>query len=162
MKYLVSACLLGENCKYNGGNNYHKALVEALQGNEVIPICPEVLGGLSIPRACAEIKNGRVINTDQEDVSAQFQSGALQALQIAKQEQIDQAIVQSRSPSCGVGRRYSGNFDGTLVSGNGVFVDLLLQHEIPVYDVEDFLENRSMGQSEHKNDTDKEKQISPL
>ena len=140
MKYLVSACLLGENCKYSGGNNYHKALVNFLQGKEVISVCPEVLGGLPIPRACAEIKDGRVINADQEDVSAQFQSGALQGLQIAKQEQIDVAIMQSRSPSCGMGKRYSGNFDGTLIPGNGVFVDLLLQHKIPVYDVEAFLE----------------------
>lgn len=138
MKYLVSACLMGENCKYNGGNNYHEALVEFLKGKDVILVCPEVLGGLPIPRASAEIKDGRVINTKDEDVTQAFLNGAYQALNIAQEAAIDVAILQSRSPSCGKGKRYSGSFDGQLVKGNGIFVDLLEKEGYVVYDVEDF------------------------
>lgn len=139
MKYLVSSCLFGINCKYNGGNNLCEELVEFLANKEYVCVCPEVLGGLPTPRACAEIKDDRVINCDHVDVSEQFYDGALQALAIAQSEQIDLAILQSRSPSCGKGMRYSGNFDAVLIEGNGIFVQMLERSDIPVMDVKDFL-----------------------
>lgn len=142
MKYLISSCLMGENCKYSGGNNLSQALVDFMKNKDYICVCPEVLGGLPTPRACAEIKNGRVINTDHEDVTEAFMKGAGIALQIAQQEHIDLAILQPRSPSCGKGKRYSGNYDGTLIDGNGVFADLLEEHQITVMNVEEFLENK--------------------
>lgn len=140
MRYLISACLLGENCKYNGGNNKNQELVEFLVDKSYIPVCPEVMGGLSTPRASCEIVQGRVMNTDGEDKTKEFLQGAELALEVAKREQIDIAITQSRSPSCGRGKRYSGNFDGTFTEGNGVFVDLLIKHGFRVMDVEEFLE----------------------
>lgn len=139
MKYLVSACLLGENCKYNGGNNYCAKLVDFLRDKEVVCVCPEVLGGLPTPRPCAEICDGRVINCEHEDVSKAFQRGADRALAIAKAEKIDLAILQSRSPSCGKGSRYSGRFDGTLVAGNGIFVDRLEAAGFMAVDIAEFL-----------------------
>lgn len=142
MKYLISSCLMGENCKYSGGNNLSQALVDFMKNKDYICVCPEVLGGLPTPRACAEIKDGRVINTDHEDVTEAFMKGAGIALQIAQQEHIDLAILQPRSPSCGKGKRYSGNYDGTLIDGNGVFADLLEEHQITAMNVEEFLENK--------------------
>lgn len=139
MKYIISACLLGANCKYNGENNYHRELCAYLKNHTFCCVCPEVLGGLSIPRACVEIKNERFINTDHEDVSAAFEKGAASALRQALQFQADAAILQSRSPSCGVNKRYSGNFDGILTTGNGIFAQKLIDAGIPTYDVEDFL-----------------------
>lgn len=140
MKYLVSACLLGENCKYNGGNNKNQELVAFLTDKSYIPVCPEVMGGLSTPRASCEIVQGHVMNTDGEDKTKEFLQGAKLALTVAQQEQIDIAITQSRSPSCGKGKRYSGNFDGTLMEGNGIFVDMLMKHGFQVMDVEEFMQ----------------------
>lgn len=145
MKYLVSSCLMGVNCKYNGGNNLCEELRDLLQGDEVITVCPEVLGGLPTPRACAELHEGRVINTADEDVSDAFLSGAEQAVKIAREHHIDLAILQSRSPSCGVGHVYSGNFDKTLISGNGIFADALIKEGFIVMDIEEFLASKMKG-----------------
>ena len=138
MKYLISACLMGENCKYNGGNNRNEALIRFLhEGNHAyICACPEVLGGLPTPRPCAEIKAGRVINNVHQDVSDAFRKGACRALAIAQREQVDICILQSRSPSCGVDQRYNGDFDGTLVKGSGIFAQLLQEHGILAIDVD--------------------------
>lgn len=98
MKILVSGCLLGENCKYNGGNNYSEKVAEYIKGHQVISVCPECLGGLPTPRVPSEIVNGVVINREGQNVDAEFRKGAEAALDIAKEEQIDEAILQSRSP----------------------------------------------------------------
>ena len=121
MKILVSACLLGENCKYNGKNNYSERVAKYLEGHEVIPVCPEVLGGLPTPRDPSEIVSGEVINCKGVNVDRQFREGAEEALRIAKENGIDLAILQSRSPSCGVKQIYDGNFTGKLIPGQGVF-----------------------------------------
>ena len=110
MKILVSACLLGENCKYDGGNNRNEKVLEYIKGHDVVPVCPEQLGGLPTPRPCSEIVNGIVINTKGESVDAEFRQGAERALEIAEAEHIDLAILQSRSPSCGVNQIYDGTF----------------------------------------------------
>ena len=137
MKIAVSACLLGENCKYNGGNNYSEKVRDYAKGNEVIPVCPEVLGGLSIPREPAEIVNGIVSLKDGTSVDKEFRQGARKALEIVKEQNADIVILQSRSPSCGVNTVYDGSFSGRIISGQGVFADLLRRNGMKVIDVED-------------------------
>jgi len=142
MKIMVSACLLGENCKYNGGNNLNPELLQMLSGHTVIPICPEVMGGLPTPRTPAEIVNGEVINREGVSVDAKFREGASRALEKARQEKPDLIILQSRSPSCGVKEIYDGTFSGRLVSGHGIFAGLAQENGFPVMDVEDCLSSR--------------------
>jgi uncharacterized protein YbbK (DUF523 family) len=134
MRILVSACLLGENCKYSGGNNYDQAVVDFVQGHRVIPVCPEVLGGLPIPRSPAELVDGVVINKVGISVDEQFRAGAEKALAIAKQNGAELAILQSRSPSCGVKEIYDGSFTGRKIPGQGVFAEMLQQAGIPALD----------------------------
>ncbi len=136
MKIMVSACLLGENCKYNGGNNYSERVVSYCEGNEVFPVCPEVLGGLPVPRESAEIVGGEV-RTRFKSVDAEFRRGAELALQQALNEGVELAILQSRSPSCGVGRIYDGTFTGNKKPGNGIFAQMLIDRGIKVLDVEE-------------------------
>ena len=139
MKIMVSACLLGENCKYNGGNNLNPELVRLLSGHTVIPVCPEVLGGLPVPRIPAEIVDGTVINREGVSVDAAFRRGAEKALEIAAAEQPDLVILQPRSPSCGAGQIYDGTFSGTLVRGKGVFAEMAVNAGFRVMDAEDAL-----------------------
>ena len=133
---LVSACLVGVNCKYNGGNNYNEEIFTLVKEGKAIPVCPEQLGGLTTPRAPAEIKiidgKKRVINNEGIDVTKQFEKGAEEVLKLVKNLGITKAILQPRSPSCGLGKVYSGNFDGELVDGNGILVDLLLENGVEV------------------------------
>ena len=137
MKILVSGCLLGENCKYNGGNNYSEKVAEYIKGHEVISVCPECLGGLPTPRVPAEIVNDVVTNREGQIVDAEFRKGAKIALGIAKKEQIDVAILQSRSPNCGVKQIYDGTFTGTKINGQGVFAKLMNENGFKIIDVED-------------------------
>ena len=134
MKIMVSACLLGENCKYSGGNNRNEKVLAFLEGHEVIPVCPEVMGGLPIPRSPAEIVRGTVINRDGVNVDREYRLGAEMALEIAKREGIDLAILQSRSPSCGVKEIYDGTFSGTRIPGQGVTARLLGENGFRVLD----------------------------
>ena len=135
MKIMVSACLLGENCKYNGGNNLNEKVLNYINGHEVIPVCPEVLGGLPIPRVPAEIVNGVVTTKDGRNVDVEFRKGAEIALEMAKKEQVDLVILQSRSPSCGVKQIYDGTFSGTRIDGQGVFARLLKENGFEIIDV---------------------------
>lgn len=137
MKVAVSACLLGENCKYNGGNNYNKKLVNFVESYEVIAMCPEVLGGLVIPRPSAEIVNGLVRQKNGISVDNEFKKGAQKALNIIKKNKIGLVILQSRSPSCGVNNVYDGSFTGKLIEGKGAFARILEENNIEVIDVED-------------------------
>lgn len=139
MKIIVSSCLLGENCKYNGGNNRNEKLLRLLSGHTVIPVCPEVLGGLPTPRIPVEIVNGRVTNREGISVDAAFRAGAEKALEIAQKEQPDLIILQSRSPSCGVKQIYDGTFSGTLIPGQGVFAEMAQKAGFRVKDVEDVI-----------------------
>ena len=141
MKIMVSACLLGENCKYNGGNNRNRGLLNLLSGHEIIPICPEALGGLPVPRIPAEIVNGTVINRENISVDELFRQGAKKALEIAKKEKPDLIILQSRSPSCGAKQIYDGTFSGKMIPGHGVFAELALRSGFLVMDVEDAVTN---------------------
>lgn len=142
MKILVSACLLGKNCKYNGGNNLNQGVLDFIEGHEVIGVCPEQLGGLSTPRLPAEIVAGLVTNKEGVSVDAEFRKGAQSALAAALENKVDLAILQSRSPSCGVKEIYDGSFSGKKIKGQGVFAKLLSAHGIKVLDAEDVAEHK--------------------
>ncbi len=137
MKVMVSACLLGRNCKYNGGNNYSGKLAEFLKGKTVVEICPEVLAGFPTPRPRIERVKGRVFNEFGEDVHETCLAGVENALEIARKEQPDLVILQSRSPSCGVNEIYDGSFSGVRVPGQGVFAEALAGAGFRVLDIED-------------------------
>lgn len=137
-KILISACLLGENCKYSGGNNYHPAVEALREGYELIPVCPERMGGLPTPRVPAERAGDRVINRDGADVTDAFRLGAEKALETARTLGILKAVFQVRSPSCGSGTIYDGTFTGTLTAGKGVTAELLEANGVRVYDIEEF------------------------
>ncbi len=138
MKVLVSACIMGENCKYNGGNNYNPAVASFLSDKEIIMICPEMLAGMGAPRNCAEIVNGKVVDSEGKDVDEYYRHGVNLALERIKNEQIDFAVLQSRSPTCGVNQIYDGSFSGILIQGQGLFAKELICKGIKVYDVDEF------------------------
>lgn len=142
MKILVSACLLGKNCKYNGGNNLNQGVLGFIEGHEVIGVCPEQLGGLSTPRLPAEMVEGIVTNKEGISVDNEFRKGAQEALAAALENKVDLAILQSRSPSCGVKEIYDGSFSGKKVKGQGVFARLLTKYGIKVLDAEDIAEHK--------------------
>lgn len=142
MKILVSACLLGKNCKYNGGNNLNQGVLGFIEGYEVIGVCPEQLGGLSTPRLPAEIVDGVVTNKEGVSVDNEFRKGAQEALAVALENKVDLAILQSRSPSCGVKEIYNGSFSGKKIKGQGVFAKLLSARGIKVLDAEDVAEHK--------------------
>lgn len=134
MKILISACLLGEKCKYSGGSNLNKDLVDLLKGQDLVPVCPEVMGGLPTPRDPSEITRGRVMTNKGKDVTEEFTRGARLALERALNEGVDLAILQPRSPSCGVKEIYDGSFSARLVPGQGIFASLLTKEGIPTLD----------------------------
>lgn len=132
-RLLISACLLGRNCKYSGGNNYHP-LTEALRDRyELVPVCPECMGGLPIPHDPAERVGDKVISRTGTDVTAEFKKGAELALRRARQTGAKLALLKERSPSCGCGAIYDGTFTGTVVPGSGVTAALLAKNGVMVY-----------------------------
>ena len=145
MKIMVSACLAGENCKYNGGNNRNEKVLQLMRDHEVITVCPEQMGGLPTPRVPAEIRDGVVTARDGRIVDREFRSGAEKCLEIALREEPDLVVLQSRSPSCGVKQRYDGTFTGTLVEGAGVTARLLMDRGFRVVDVEDLTREREQA-----------------
>lgn len=134
---LVSGCLVGINCKYNGGNNYDERIFNLVKEGRAIPVCPEQLGGLKTPRNPAEIqeKDGQrnVVTCKAEDVTIEYKKGAEEVLKIAKMLNVKEAILQPRSPSCGKGLIYDGTFSKSKVEGNGITADLLIKNGINVY-----------------------------
>ena len=139
-KVLVSACLLGDNCKYNGGNNLNNDLVDALKDYTIIKICPEVFGGLSIPRIPAEIIGDKVINKEGINVTLNYKKGAEIALELAKKHNCTSAILKGRSPSCGVGKIYDGSFTGNIIDGYGICAKLFKENNIELYTEDNYLE----------------------
>lgn len=137
---LVSACLVGIPCQYNGDSCPHDQIQDLATQGGVLPFCPEVGGGLPTPRPPAEIQGGdgddvlegraRVVNIEGKDVTAEFLAGAQKALQIARRWHIQEAILKARSPSCGAGQIYDGSFSGRLVEGDGVTAALLKREGI--------------------------------
>lgn len=131
-KLLISACLLGENCKYNGGNNYTPEVEALRERYELVPVCPEQLGGLPTPRTPAERVGNRVVNREGADVTDAFRQGAEKTLEIARASGIAKAVFQVRSPSCGSGTVYDGTFSGTLTAGQGVTAELLEKNGVNI------------------------------
>ncbi|MBP3888252.1 MAG: DUF523 domain-containing protein [Cellulosilyticum sp.] len=139
---LVSSCLCGEKCKYNGGDNYSETVMAYCKDKEVVPICPEVMGGLSIPRSPAEIIGGtakdvlegraKVISKDHKDITSAFIKGAKEVLEIIKGNKVEEAILKANSPSCGKGMIYDGSFSAKLIEGNGLTAQVLLDVGIKV------------------------------
>ena len=134
-KLLISACLTGENCKYDGGNNaLPPETLAALRGRyELVPVCPEQLGGLPTPRVPSERRGGRVFSRAGEDVTEAFRRGAEEALRIARENGCRRALLKTNSPSCGSGTIYDGSFSGTLTGGYGVAAELLIHEKIEVF-----------------------------
>ena len=134
-KILVSACLLGICCRYDGRGNPDDAVLSLLNRDDItlIPVCPEQLGGLSTPRIPSERRGERVVNRAGEDVTSQFIRGAEEALRIAKLYGCQVAVLKERSPSCGCGKVYDGTFSGKLTDGDGVTAELLRREGIKVY-----------------------------
>lgn len=138
MNLLVSACLLGCACRYDGAAKQNGQLVEWLQtsGCTAVPVCPEIYGGLPTPRTPSERQGDRVMSKTGRDVTAQYRKGAAEALALARLTGCEAAVLKARSPSCGCGQIYDGSFSGRLVPGNGVTADLLLQNGLPVFSEE--------------------------
>lgn len=130
---LISACLLGVACKYNGGDNRMEYLEELMEHCQLLPVCPEQLGGLATPRCPAEICGARVIAKDGTDVTVQYEKGAREALKLAQMLGCRCAILKARSPSCGIGEVYDGTFSKTLAAGDGRTAGLLKENGIAVY-----------------------------
>ena len=131
-KILVSSCLLGLNCRYDGENNYSKEIDEFLKDYEVIPICPEIMGGLPTPRVASERLGDKVITKDGRDVTKKYKKGAEECLYLAKKYNVKKALLKLRSPSCGKDKIYDGTFTHTMIDGNGVTAELLKANGIEI------------------------------
>ena len=132
---LISRCLLGAPCRYDGKSKPLAAeTLQALRARyDLIPVCPEVLGGLPTPRTPSERQGSRVVMKTGADVTKEYRRGAEAALQAARENHVCAAVLKERSPSCGKGKIYDGTFTGTLTKGNGVTADVLLNAGFTVY-----------------------------
>lgn len=137
MKVLVSACLLGRNCKYNGGNNYDPKVAAFLEGKEVVEVCPEVLAGLGVPRTPIEIVDGVLLDQLGNSVDDRLRLAVESILEQIRGEEIACAILKSRSPTCGVRQVYDGSFSGRLIDGAGVLAQALMDAGYQVIDAEE-------------------------
>lgn len=135
----ISSCLCGVCCNYAGKCHEIKIFKDMVDNQEAIMICPEVLGGLSIPRTPAEIIGDRVITQDKIDVTSQYILGAKKALDLCKIHNVEEIILKAKSPSCGVGKIYDGTFTHTVIDGNGITAELLLKEGFKVISDEDYL-----------------------
>ena len=138
-KVLVSGCLLGENCKYNGGNNYNPRVVEFLKDKEVISICPEMMAGMGCPRNPIEIVDGVLTDCHGKNVDSLIRKSVMEIMERIRDEEIQCAVLQSRSPTCGVNQVYDGTFSGKLIPGSGIFAKSLMDAGYLVIDGEDIL-----------------------
>lgn len=139
-KLLVSACFVSKGYKYDGDANINIKIIELEQKYEFVFICPEVFGGLPVPRYPSEILGDKVVNIIGEDVTQNFNLGAIKALELAKKHNCKKALLKAKSPSCGKGMVYDGTFSHTLKEGHGITVRLLMENGIEVY-TENELEN---------------------
>ena len=137
MKVLVSACLMGRNCKYNGGNNLAPRVVEFLRDKEVVEVCPELLAGLGVPRTPIELVDGIARDKNGCNVDTCLREAVAKVLSELDLTGVDCAVLQSRSPTCGVNQIYDGSFSGRLIAGSGIFARALRDAGIRVIDAED-------------------------
>jgi uncharacterized protein YbbK (DUF523 family) len=134
---IVSACLLGENCRYDGKNCFNQEIYEFVKNKKVVKVCPEVFSGFGTPRTPIEIikyvNNIKVISKDGKDVTKRIINGCKECFDSLKGENIEYAILKSKSPTCGFGKVYDGSFNGRIINGNGVFAEMLKQNGIKIY-----------------------------
>jgi uncharacterized protein YbbK (DUF523 family) len=135
-KYLISACLVGCNCRYDGKNQAREEMTYLYSKGEAVAICPEELAGLGTPRIPCEKVGSKILSVRGDDKSASYQLGAEKAFEIVSASKIECAFLKSKSPMCGYDSIYDGTFSGRLTAGNGVFADLLIEKGIPVKSVE--------------------------
>ena len=142
IKVLISACLLGDNVKYSGGNNLKPELVTLLEkyNVKIVKICPECFAGLPIPRVPSEIREDKVFSKDGRDITEEFLSGAEKTYQVAKRKQVDFAILKERSPSCGSSYIYDGSFSGNVIQGQGLTAKKLSKENIIIFSEENLKE----------------------
>ena len=142
IKVLISACLLGDNVKYSGGNNLTPELVTMLEkyNVKIVKICPECFAGLPIPRVPSEIREDKVFSKDGRDITEEFLSGAEKTYQIAKIKRVDFAILKERSPSCGSSYIYDGSFSGKVIEGQGLTAKKLSKENIIIFSEENLEE----------------------
>lgn len=133
MRILISACLLGCRCRYDGASKPQPWIAALAERHTLVPVCPEQLGGLSTPRPPAERCGVRVVTREGGDVTAQYRRGAEEALRLCRLLGCNAALLKERSPSCGSGAIYDGTFTGTVTAGDGVTAELLRKNGIPVY-----------------------------
>lgn len=131
-RIIVSGCILGCECRYAGDGKVCQKVLDLCKDNEIIPVCPEQMGGLTTPREPAEIVNCKVIAKDGRDVTVQYKKGAETTLYLAKLLNADYAILKANSPSCGKGMIYDGSFTGKKIPGNGVTAQLLIDNGFKV------------------------------
>lgn len=133
---IISACLVGVNCKYDGSNNKNEKAYKIFKEGKAVPVCPEVLGGMNIPRIPCEIKiisnKRKVMNENGKDQTLKFKTGAQKTLEIAKTIGAKKAILKSKSPSCGFGKIYDGSFSKKFIEGNGITTELLINNNLKV------------------------------
>ena len=141
-RVLASACLLGVPCRYDGVSKPCPGAIALTERYELIPVCPEQLGGLPTPRPPAEIQESQVVNRLGQNVTEAYQKGAQEALALYRLLGCDAAILKARSPSCGCGQVYDGSFSGTLAPGYGVTASLLRAQGVPVFTEDDELAQR--------------------
>ena len=130
---LISACLLGLYCRYDGKELHLYCLPHLMEKYNLVPVCPEILGGLGTPRSPVEIRNGRAVDKTGRDVQAYLERGANETLKLARLYGCRHALLKEKSPSCGNGKIYDGTFSGTLIDGNGITAELLEENGITVY-----------------------------
>ena len=133
MRLLISACLLGCRCRYDGASKPQPWLAALAERHELVPVCPEQMGGLATPRPPAERQGDRVVTKEGADVTAQYRRGAEEALRLCRLFHCQAALLKERSPSCGCGSVYDGTFTGVLTAGDGVTAELLRAEGVPVY-----------------------------
>ena len=143
MKIGVSACLLGHNVRYDATNKKNNELIEILKDVDIISICPEVLGGLSVPHFPCEIKDNVINNSQNEDMTSFFVRGSNLAYNMIKD--CDFLILKTKSPSCGYQKIYDGSFSGKLIDGNGLFAKLCIENNIRIYTENDIEQIRNIG-----------------
>ena len=138
---IVSACLAGLNCRYDGTSNTCKKVMELVAAGKALPLCPEQLGGLATPRDPSEIVGDNIVSNCGNDVTGAFVKGAQETLKIAKLVNCTQAILKQRSPSCGYGKIYDGTHSGAVIEGLGITAKLLADNGIAIITEEDFPED---------------------
>lgn len=130
---LVSACLLGVSCRYDGKSKPNENVIALKDRYNIIPVCPEIMGGLPTPRKASEIQGFQVVMGDGTNVTKEYRKGAEEVLRLCRLFGCKRAVLKEKSPSCGCGKVYNGTFSGKLIDGNGITAKLLMENGIEVF-----------------------------